>query len=524
VWSQKAFSARREAGEGGGEPVRSIVQPLVPSLLAVASGLLVAAVFLRFSLYPLAWIALSPLVFVALRAPTLRGAAWLGWIAGVSTNLPAFYWLVYTIRVFGGFPLPVALGLYAALTAFTALQFALFAALLHWARPRLLWGIVPAAFWVVLEYVYPNLFPWHLANSQMKAVHMIQSGDLAGPYLLSFAMVWFSTALALVAWRRDLRPISVAVVLAVAIWSYGVWRLPAIEQAMAKAPRLRVGLVQGNVGIEEKGDARFFTVNLAKYQRLSAAIQDQVDLLIWPETVHQYWIPTSVTALEGEANPFPSLRTSLIFGGLAYRALGGDEVEQLNSAFWMEPGGVLRGRYDKRILMPFGEYIPGGSYIPAVYALSPETGRFTAGKSVRVFDLDGKGKVGQLICFEDIIGSMPRWTTRAGAEVLATILNDAWYGDSAAPYQHQALAVWRAVENRRFLLRGSNTGVTSIVDAAGRVQVQGGLFTEEVVVGEARRLQLRAPYTVLGDWFPKAAALFLGLYGLLRKLRRVAQE
>lgn len=481
-------------------------------LLAVASGALVAAAFLRFWLYPLAWLALVPLIVASWLAHSQRQAAWLGWLAGVATNLPAFYWLVYTIRVFGGFPYPVALFFYLVLTAFTALQFALFAWFVRVARGRPLWGLVPAAGWVVLEFFYPNLFPWRLANSQMEALRLIQSGDFAGPYLLSFAMVWVAAALALLLLSGTWKPLLAAGALVAGLWLYGQWRLVAIDQAMQGAPVLRVALVQGNVGIEEKGDVRYFAVNLEKYRRLSDAVQDRVDLVVWPETVHQHWIPTTETVLAGEANPFPELRTSLIFGGLAYRPLNEEQAEQFNSAFWMQPGGVLRGRYDKRILMPFGEYIPGGSYFPAVYALSPETGRFTRGESVRVFDLDGKGRIGQLICFEDIVGSMPRWTTLAGAEVLVTILNDAWYGDSAAPYQHQALAIWRSIENRRFLLRGSNTGVTSIVDAAGRVVAQGGLFTEEVVTGEARRLRIRSPYTVLGDWFPISALLFLGIW------------
>lgn len=488
--------------------------PVLRSLLAVASGGLVAAAFLRFWLYPLAWIALLPLILAASLATSGRQAAWLGWLAGVVTNVPAFYWLVYTIRVFGGFPYPVAALLYGALTAFTSIQFALFAYLVYAARNRPLWGVVPASSWVVLEFFYPNLFPWRLANSQMEALRLIQSGDLAGPYLLSFVMVWVAAAAAQWLLSRNRKALLPALACVASLWAYGHWRLAAIDQAMEGAPVLRVALVQGNVGIEEKGDVRYFAVNLEKYRRLTEQVQDRVDLVVWPETVHQHWIPTTETRLEGDANPFPGLRTALIFGGLAYRPLNPDEAEQFNSAFLMAPGGRLLGRYDKRILMPFGEYIPGGSYFPAVYALSPETGRFTAGKSVRVFDLLGKGRIGQLICFEDIVGSMPRWTSLAGAEVLVTILNDAWYGNSSAPYQHQALAIWRSIENRRFLLRGSNTGVTSIVDAAGRVVRQGGLFTEEVIVGEARRLHIRSLYTILGDWFPASALLLLGVWAL----------
>jgi len=147
-----------------------------------------------------------------------------------------------------------------------------------------------------------------------------------------------------------------------------------------------------------------------------------------------------------------------------------------------------------------------------VYSLSPETGSFTAGTGVSVFNVPGKIRIGQLICYEDLLASMSRRATRAGAEVMLNILNDAWYGNTAAPYQHQALALWRAIENRRYLLRGSNSGVTSIIDAAGRIVAEGGLFRPEVVAGSVHRLHLETFYTRFGDIFARGvvtAALVL---------------
>ncbi|MBI3783136.1 MAG: apolipoprotein N-acyltransferase, partial [Deltaproteobacteria bacterium] len=229
--------------------------------------------------------------------------------------------------------------------------------------------------------------------------------------------------------------------------------------------------------------------------------------------------PTDAEELTAKENPFQNLRSHLIFGGLSYHFLDPQHPEEFNSAFLVAAGGRIAARYDKRILMPFGEYIPGGQYVPAIYALSPETGHFTSGRGVVVFDVAGKAKVGQLICYEDIVSDMPRHTTMAGAEMLLNILNDAWYGDSAAPYQHQALALWRSVENRRYLLRGSNSGVTSIIDAAGRVVAQGGLFTAEVVRGNVPRLQIVTFYTRVGDLF--AWVIVAASVAVLRRGRRV---
>ena len=479
--------------------------PTLPRLYgaAAASGALIAACFLRFQLYPLAWVAFVPLLWALRHAVASRDAARIGIVAGLTTNLPAFYWLVYTIHVFGGFGYPLALLFYACLTLLSACQFVLFA--LAWRRigPGPL-ALAAPILWVSFEFLYPNLFLWRMANCQFHAPLLMQIGDVTGPFGLSFVMLWVSAGLAeLIGRPRRVVPLIAATGAGLAVVLYGLIRLPQVERAMQTAPTVRVALVQGNVSIQEKGDISYFDINLDRYQQLSNGVQSGVDVIVWPETVDQRWVSAEATRLEGKDNPFEDLQRHLIFGGLSFRLHGTDpkDAEEFNSAFLMGPDGVLLSRYDKRILMPFGEYLPFASYVPFIKSLSPETGGFTAGRQVSVFAIDGKAKIGQLICYEDIVADMPRRTTQAGAELLLNILNDAWYGNTVAPYQHQALALWRAIENRRYLLRGSNSGVTSIIDAAGRVVAEGGLFTAEVVSGVVPRLRLMTFYTRFGDVF-----------------------
>jgi len=489
-------------------------------LAAGASGALIAACFLRFELYPFAWLAFVPLLWALDRAPTPQAAARIGLVAGLTTNIPAFYWLVYTIHVFGGFALPLALFFYLALSLYTATQFVLFGL----ARQRS--GAGPLALaapllWVALEFLFPNMFPWRMAHSQFHAPVLLQIGDITGPFGLSFVLLWVSAAIAeCLTPRRRLAPLAAAAAAAAVVVGYGLWRLPVIDRAMQAAPTFRIALVQGNVGIKEKGDIKYFDINLEKYRELSDTVQDAVDVVVWPETVSQHWIEAGASRLDATENPYPGLRTHLIFGGLAFRPTGPDSADEFNSAFLLDAGGVVRDRYDKRILMPFGEYLPFASYVPFIRSISPQTGGFTAGTAVSVFDIADHAKIGQLICYEDLVSNMPRHSTQAGAEALLNILNDAWYGDTAAPHQHQALALWRAVENRRYLLRGSNSGVTSIIDAAGRVVAEGGLFTAEVVTGTVHRLRIETFYTRFGDVF--AWAVVVGAAGLLVFGRRPA--
>ncbi|GIW41547.1 MAG: apolipoprotein N-acyltransferase [Candidatus Binatia bacterium] len=487
--------------------------------LAVVSGALVAAPFLFPACHALAWVSLLPLLVALERARSGREAALFGFSSGFVANFLGFYWLVHTIHVFGGFALPLAVFFYSCLTLYSASQFVLFAVGFRRLGPGPL-GLAPPLLWTALEFLYPNLFPWRLANSQMRVPLLLQVGDLGGPYPLSFVLVWFSSSLLLLGKRpRRLAPLGACLGAVGLVLAYGSVRWTQVERALAASEPLRVALVQGNVSIEHKRDAAYFEVNVERYRELSRDVQDRVDLLVWPETVAQWWTPADARELAPNEHPFPDLRTHLVYGGLAYRYVEGRaEPETFNSAFHLGPDGRVLGRYDKHILMPFGEYLPGASLFPSLKELSPNTGDYTPGRGVVLFRLP-RTAVGPLICYEDVVTDIPREATRAGAELLLNILNDAWFGDTAGPHEHLALALWRSVENRRYLLRAANTGVTSIVDPFGRVVDQLGTFEEGVLVAEVRPLRLRTLYTRMGDVFAWSVTAVLVLL-LVRNLRQ----
>jgi apolipoprotein N-acyltransferase len=161
--------------------------------------------------------------------------------------------------------------------------------------------------------------------------------------------------------------------------------------------------------------------------------------------------------------------------------------------------------------MPFGEYMPFGSVLPWLKEVSPQTGDFRAGRKATPLDVPGVARFAPLNCYEDLRAPIARLATlEEGAQILFAVANDAWFGDTMAPFQHEALAVWRAVENRRFLVRVTNTGVTDVIDPAGRVTIRLPVFQPVSTVAEVRRLRIAAPYTRLGDsfaWLVTAAAL-----------------
>ncbi len=170
-------------------------RPWKATALAVGGGLSIAACFLRFSLWPLGWVAFVPILLALSGDISRRQAVRIGLAAGLATNVPAFTWLVHTIHVFGGFPLWLSALFYLSLSTYSAMQFVLFALAVR----RTSYGpaaLFPALYWVGLEFFYPNLFPWRLANSQLEVPTLLQVGDLTGPFGLSLVMVWGSAVLA----------------------------------------------------------------------------------------------------------------------------------------------------------------------------------------------------------------------------------------------------------------------------------------------------------------------------------------
>ncbi len=466
-------------------------------LAALGAGLALAWSFIDDAWWWLPWVALAPWIAIAEgRSPRL--AFVLGWLGGSAGIACAFLWLISTFQVFGGFGRAAALVLFVPPVLWMGLQVGLFAGALAWLTPLPLAFGAPLTFSVV-EFLFPTLFPWRLAHTQHRLVPLLQSGEVAGPYLLGFVMVWCNAGLAhLVRWR-EIGPLTAALVSLVLLLVAGGVRARAIETLREAAPAVRVGVVQGNIGVDRKGDRAQFRQNLEEYRRLSWGLADDVALLVWPETVAQRPIRVDERMPDVNHHPFADTPRPLLFGGLAVG--DGPEGRRLyNSAFMAAPGGAITGRYDKQVLMPFGEYLPLASRFPWLQRISPATGRFTAGETSTLLTA-GAMRVGPLICYEDVIPAPARRAVRQGANLLVNLTNDAWYGASAEPFQHQALALWRAVETRRDFVRATNTGLTAAITASGSVVAELPIFVAEAQAIEVRLLDVRTFYTEWGDAF-----------------------
>jgi apolipoprotein N-acyltransferase len=498
-------------------------------LLPVVAAALLAAPFLVPSFFPLAWIAFVPLFWTLHRTKTLRGAVVSGWLMGFAAHLLGFYWLVYTISAFGGFPYTVSVVVFVLYAALQAIQMALFALLVRGAGFGPL-KIFPALFWVPLEFLFPLLFPWHVANSQVAFSWFIQSADLVGPYGASFIVVWSNAAIFHAWFAREGQgsgrylPIAYAALAVIVSLVYGVGRLQSIGEEMAAARKLSVAAVQGNVDIDMKWNPALAQKNLAKHRQLTEPV-GPVPLVIWPESAIEAFIPENLEVLPPEFMPtLKSDRTFFVFGAKSYRGKPGQPgIKMFNTAFITDARGRILSRYHKQALLAFGEYLPFSKVLSLLPAM-PFADGFTPGPGPIAFHMARGIRIGPLICYEDLMPDLSRkFVSEARANILVNLTNDAWYGRSVGPWQHLWLSQSRAIETRRTLLRVTNTGVTSLINAKGELVKSLPMFTAAATEIEVEILNGETYYVRFGDWFGWAlTAISLGI--VLLNLRRVMRR
>ncbi len=261
-----------------------------------------------------------------------------------------------------------------------------------------------------------------------------------------------------------------------------------------------MGIVQGNIDQAIKWDPSYQEKTLNIYQNLTYKVaKPKLDLVIWPETAIPFFLEANLQYKFSILGMLQKLDCYLLGGGLGYSFKEG-EVKYFNSAFLISPKEGIVGRYDKIHLVPFGEYVPLRGLLPFVEKMVEGASDFSPGKEIVTFSLP-KGRFGVLICYETIFPNLVRRFVKKGADFLVNITNDAWFGNTSAPYQHASMAVFRAIENRVFIVRAANTGVSLIIEATGRISLEGGLFKPEILKGGLRKCQKTTLYTQYGDIF-----------------------
>ncbi|HSY92728.1 MAG TPA: apolipoprotein N-acyltransferase [Candidatus Binatus sp.] len=502
-------------------------------LLVVLSAILQVIIFPLPGVYVLSWFALAPLLVALLRARPADGlevagsarlrpaTPWqgflLGYVCGIIWYAGTCYWIYDTMRQYGGLSAPEALGALFLFSCYLGLYHGLFGLLVSllagsgrdFRRPL----VIAPFLWVAVELARTRVtgYPWNLLGiAQVDNLALCRIAASTGVYGISFeiALVNVALAAAFLVPRRKRFALLAAALAAAAVLQAG--RL--VDAPPAKADHAAL-LVQQNIPVSVDWSPAYLRQTLNELTEItgksaagSAGVK--VDLVVWPESPAPFLtndaaFRDTVSAMARDTNSW----TVVGVIGTSPAASSGRQTGPLfNSAALISPRGEWTARYDKIHLVPFGEYLPFPSVFSFAGGLTKEVGEFQPGASRQPLDA-GDQRLGLFICYESIFPDEVRQFADQGAQVFVNISNDGWYGDSGAYAQHLNQTRMRAIENNRWLLSATDTGVTASIDPWGRVVAQ---------IPRKQRTTLLAPYALTsvttfysrhGDWFAFGCAI-----------------
>jgi apolipoprotein N-acyltransferase len=397
---------------------------------------------------------------------------------------------------------------------------------------------------VIVESIFPSLFPWKLGYCQIAWPWTIQAVDVFGPEWSTFMVFAYAGAILSVgraacaaAAVRRLAGLPLRLAKSLPLWLcianslYGCVSLAYWQRQIAAAPSLRVALIQVDPS---------FVESAADVQRLTKAVGQKVDLVCWPESS----AGTYARALQGFSDPLRVFELSkdperglrpwekpdcpLLLGAHTYGADGDPPVDLQQTAILLDCQERIIGRYQKRILMPFGEYLPGQGWIPGIDRLFPVPDPMLAGSEATVLQTDKGVKLGVMLCYEDMAPECARSLTQESAEVLVCLINASDLQSPLALAQHRLLAQLRAVECRRYLLRCASTGETCVISPLGTIEARLPVQTQGTLTAQVPLFDAETPYCKLGgSFFPLLCCVGIGLYlgsknsRLIRSIRRM---
>ena len=461
--------------------------------LSLLSGVLLVLIFPNVNFTWLAPVALAPLLIACALESSWKRRFILGWASGFVFWFAVCSWIQFVLEVHGGMGRWGGWGTFVLFALLKGLYTATFAALVG-SVLRTPWAIPgSAALWTAVEYAHGTIglawvglgFAWlDLGNAAIDMPLLPRLAPITGVWGLSFALAMISCAVTLAFLRRPLTHYTWLAVFAM------LPLLPELPAPHAGTERVRV--VQPNIDTEAEWTPE--TLALLEQRMVLLSEPANAPLIVWPEAPAPFY-PAEESFRKYVGDLARDAQAPILMGGVGRTSAG----DPLNSAFLFKADGELAAeRYDKIKLVPFGEYVPDA--FGWVNRITHEIGDFVPGTRIVTFPLDGQ-RIGAFICYESAFPNLVRQFTKAGASVLVNLSNDGYFGHSAAREQHLKLVRMRAAENRRWILRATNDGITAMIDPAGREIVRLPLYTQTSAVFGYNSLTGLTPYARFGDWF-----------------------
>jgi len=501
-----------------------------PFLLAVISGILWVLVFPRFNFEILAWFAFIPLLS-AIEGKTPQRSALLGFIFGMVFYSWGLNWVTNTMINYGNLLPVVSFMVLGLLAAYLSFYTALFCYLLRrfCKDNRNLVFLLAPVLWTSLEYIRSTHsefgFSWlGLGYSQFQTLPVIQMAEITGVYGVSWLIMLVNIGLYLAwkSWREPgqmgVRFLSVTFLVFACWWGYGsiAMNRPGAE----KKSTITVGLIQGNVEQFMKWNPLYQKQVINKYRDLTLkAAQSKPDLIVWPETALPFYYNQHPAGTQFVNDLAQQVQTPILFGS-PHKENKDGKIIHYNSAYLVSETGETQNRYDKIHLVPFGEFVPFRKLLFFVEKMVEMIGDFGRGKVATIFDVAGH-QAGVSICYELIFPDLIRQAVKNDADFLVNITNDAWFGKSAASFQHMSMGVLRAVENRVPIVRAANTGISGTIEANGTLRDETDLFVEAAQITQITPKSGGLTfYSAYGDVFSWLCLLATGLLAVTSRRNR----
>lgn len=499
------------------------------------SGFLLFLSFPNIDLYFLAWGALAP-VLMSLYDKDRRFAFNAGLLLGIVYFFGTTYWIYHAIHVYGSMSFIFSIILVFLLSLYLSLYTAAFCllysiAIKKTALPALL---VAPCLWTSLEFIRSYAltgFPWSsLGYSQYKFLPLIQVADITGIYGISFLIVAFNGAIAdifIIKRTKTERPLCSSLaslggfvclfLILILTFSYGFFRLYQDRNGS----NLKAAIIQGNIEQDKKWDISYQKAVLNAYKELTLkAAAESPDIIIWPETALPFSFKNDRALTEELLSFQKELNSYLLFGSILVKEdkenTRSKKSRLSNSAVLLDRNGNVSYIYDKIHLVPFGEYVPIRKFLFFIDKLVYGVGDYHPGDSY-IRAVTPFGSFATLICYEIIFPGMVRKFFIREGDFIITITNDAWFGATNGPYQHFSMAVFRAIENRKPVLRAANSGISGFIDSNGNIIDKTRLFERTYLIKEIKKDTTQTLYTRYGDIFSYlciviSVTLFISFY------------
>lgn len=474
-------------------------------------------------LQPLAW---APAISVLSRLQGRRAFA-AGWAVGTLANLVVFYWIAETVARFSNLPMVAGAAVLGVVAAAFGAYVGVFAlglgsvirASASW------WPFGVAAWFVSCEFLNPQLFPYLQGVGWFEYPRVFLLSSLTGISGLSFGILLVNcvalqalqrlrSVAELPAFARTSSPpdspsshgvarnAAISVLLLALCFAFTQWRMQEISRIEQTVPPLRIALVQSNlerlVRLRlQKADEGVITRGLLDQSRRALRDHPGLDVLVWPEAelTHPASHPKSRTIREFARDNQVEIWT----GGPHFERDAQGVRRRFNSAYRIRSTGEVDRRYDKNVLLPFGEFVPFEDHIPLLAKLKGP-GRLQAGAELVVYD-DAPARFAFLVCYEAILSAYVRDAVREDIDLIVNVTYDGWFGATSEPHQHLMLAVAQAAQHGVPLVRSTTTGISAVLDARGSFLARSQPRKREVITAELRPVRVPAPYTTWGDWF-----------------------